>query len=142
MKKNWKDINDMSVEGMEHYWIYDTNEGLVEGYLDADHRKMTDKNGKLLLAVTHFKDYYVPDDSNTELRNNCISQDFIDFLINNSNFIHTEFRLVVNDNGHCYSHVLDRNSETYDFDLPNKAQYDRKKKLENIKTQDAYIDWE
>lgn len=119
MKKNWKDINDMSVEGMGHYWIYDTNEGVVEGYWDADHRKMTDKNGKLLLAVTHFKD-----------------------LINNSNFIHTEFRLVVNDNGHCYSHVLDRNSETYDFDLPNKAQYDRKKKLENIKTQDAYIDWE
>jgi hypothetical protein len=73
MKKNWKDINDMSVEGMGHYWIYDTNEGVVEGYWDADHRKMTDKNGKLLIAVTHFKDYYVPDDPNTELRNNCIS---------------------------------------------------------------------
>ena len=137
MNKKWKNISELVCDAFGHYWIYDTNEGVIEGYWDADHRKMTDRNGKQLFAVTHFKNYYIPDDPDTEIRNNSISTGIVDFLINESDdiladqgaWVYTEFRLVVNSNGHCYAHVLGRSSETYDFDLPNKIKYDRTKKL-------------
>jgi hypothetical protein len=49
---------------------------------------------------------------NTEIKK------FIDFLIKESNYKFTEFRLVVRDNGTCYSHVMNRDSTTVDFKLP------------------------
>jgi hypothetical protein len=82
MKKKWKEIKDIVQEAMGHYWVYDTNEGVVEGWWDPDHRKMEDVKGNQFLAVTHFKEYYTPDDPMTEIRNNSISDDFVDFQIN------------------------------------------------------------
>ena len=43
----------------------------------------------------------------------------IDFLIKESNYNHTEFRLVVQDDGNCYAHVQDRDSTTINFKLPD-----------------------
>lgn len=34
----------------------------------------------------------------------------------------TEFRLVVESNGHCYIQVADEESETFDFDLPKPSE--------------------
>lgn len=137
---NWKNINDLVEEAMGHYWVYDTNEGVVEAYWDPDHRIMQDRKGKVLVAVTHFKDYYVPSAPGSD---KC--KDLIEYLIKESNYEYTEFRLVVRDDGHCYIHVYDRSSETYDFDLPNKLKYERNQKIKklttNLTAQDAYIDW-
>jgi hypothetical protein len=43
----------------------------------------------------------------------------IDFLIKESNYKFTEFRLVVRDDGECYAHVMNRDSATVDFKLPD-----------------------
>jgi len=140
MNRKWKDISILSVDAFGHYWSFDTNEGVVESFWDSDHRKMTDTKGNQLLAVTHFKDYYVPDNPITEEKQN-ISKGFIEYLINESDYKYTEIRLVVQPGGHCYSHVPGRSSETFDFDLPNEVQYKRAKKINKILAQDAYIDW-
>lgn len=44
--------------------------------------------------------------------------ELIEYLQRESEYKYTEFRLVVNDNGHCLIHVMNRDSETFDFDLP------------------------
>lgn len=43
----------------------------------------------------------------------------VDFLIKESNYKFTEFRLVVKDDGSCYAHVMNRDSTTVDFNLPD-----------------------
>ena len=43
----------------------------------------------------------------------------VDFLIRESNYKHTEFRIVVREGGDCYGHVMDRDSSTVDFKLPD-----------------------
>ena len=42
----------------------------------------------------------------------------IDFLVKESEYKHTEFRLVVQANGDCYAHVMNRDSTTINFKLP------------------------
>ena len=42
----------------------------------------------------------------------------IDFLIKESNAEHTEFRLIINENGGGYCHVLNRDSTIIVFKLP------------------------
>jgi len=64
----WIPISDLYCDGWGHYWIYDTNEGVIEAYWNSDHQYMSDRNGKKLFAVTHFKYYQVPDDPITEER--------------------------------------------------------------------------
>jgi hypothetical protein len=44
--------------------------------------------------------------------------ELLEYLINESNYKYTEFRLVVQDGGHCYVHVIGRNGTTLDFALP------------------------
>ena len=49
----------------------------------------------------------------------------IDYLISESQFKHTEFRLVVQDGGEdCYIHVMNRDSETLDFSLKSALKLD------------------
>lgn len=46
----------------------------------------------------------------------------IDFLKSESNGQHTEFRLVVMENGSCYAHVLGRDSQTIDIQLDSTPE--------------------
>lgn len=48
----------------------------------------------------------------------------IDYLIRESEFKNTEFRLVVQDGGDCYIHVMNRDSETFDFSLKSSLTAD------------------
>lgn len=43
----------------------------------------------------------------------------IDYLAKQSDGKHTEFRVVVRDDGTGYAHVLDRDCESLDFELPS-----------------------
>jgi len=45
----------------------------------------------------------------------------IDFLKRESNGKHTEFRIVIREDGTCYAHVPDRASETIDFALDSST---------------------
>lgn len=52
---------------MGHYWVYDTNEGVVEAYMNPDHQRFENDKGKVLFAVTHYVEYYVPNPPRNEL---------------------------------------------------------------------------
>lgn len=69
MEHKWNKLeNDSFVYyAMGHYWINDTNEGVIEAYMNPDHHRFEDSKGRILFAVTHYVEYYVPKPPTNEL---------------------------------------------------------------------------
>ena len=63
MEHKWIKLEDDSsfvYYSIGKYWVNDTNEGVIIAYMNPDHHKFVDENGRTLFAVTHYIDYYTP----------------------------------------------------------------------------------
>ena len=54
-------------------------------------------------------------------------KELLEYLLKESNGEFTEFRLVVREDSVCYIHVMNRNSETFDFNLNDLINNDKSK---------------